>query len=142
MEEAWRAPPRAAVCTIWPLSGFLSCPVAPHLASLSQPDSLPARDVCGWGSLYLPRWPARSCRLAPAFGPLALTSPCGDVSGAQQALAHCVCPLGGEVGCQPSQQLVRRTGLPLSGARKRCVQRAGPSFSESLWRAECQHRLF
>lgn len=89
-------------------------------------------DVCGWGSLYRPRWRARSCRLAPASGPPALTSPRGDVSGTQQALAHCVCPLGGEVGCQPSQQLVPSTGLPLSGARKRCVQRAGCSFGESL----------
>lgn len=141
------APPRAAVCApsgssqaLWSLP--LHCALRP---SASQAACLlgrrvlePCCDVCGGGSLRWPRWRARSHRLAPAIGWSALTSPRGDVSGAQQALARC--PLGAEVGCQP-QQLVHSTGLPLSEARKRCVRRAGRSFSESLRGAECRPRL-
>ena len=94
------------------------------------------------GQVALAKVAGQVSRLAPAFGSPALTSPRGDVSGAQQALARCVCPLGAEFGCQLSQQLVHGTGLPLSEARKRCMCRAGRSFSESLRGAECRHRLF
>lgn len=94
------------------------------------------------GQLALATVAGQVSRLAPAFGSPALTSPRGDVTRAQQALAGCVCPLGVEVSCQPSQQLVHSTGLPLSEARKRCMRRAGHSFSESLRGAEGRHRLF